>query len=706
MLIHNCQENLIVQLFLELNQVLKYLTSTLLLSLILTIGYVFIQESKVLKYKSILIANDAYLEGQRVYYHDFDSNGVSEHILMGYNSQSGYPFVLFSDIEKNVICQWDLLDNWIDRSDAMFGDCDGNGQDEMYVFTKVLDTIFINGFEPMSQKTIAFKRKIDVAGRYNDENDFDIYIGGVEDIDNDGYKEVVFFINSGYSIYPRNVYIYYPIKDALSISPSSGAQVPSPLLIKDINFDKKKEILLNTYAPGNIEDKSIPYRDSSSWLMVLNYKNDFIFHPIEFKGYTASVKVVPFLHEKDMNLLILSRSEDSTKRFIHKLILYDIEGNIITEKQLESPVRTSFNGFSFMEDNKYTEPFILDADGNILKIDDKLNLKEYITLPVKGSSLLNIPFVPINTYLLLSGNKESIYLFDNSFKHPLLFDVPNEGGKITFSVAHSSVSQTDYSFQIGKFWYLYSIEKNLLFQLRYLHYLIFFIVIFLIIFVIKKVQRDQLKKRHENEREVLELQMKALKNQVDPHFTLNILNSIGSLYYNNQEQADYYFGKYAKLIRQTLTSTDKAGVTLSEEIKFVEHYLILERFRYKGLFDFKIEVDPSIEHVVIPRMLIHTFAENAIKHGLKPRMTGGEFLIHAFKNKGNIEIHLKDNGIGRQAASFSNKESTGKGYAIIDSMLKIYNHLYSEKIYYEVLDLFDDEGIPNGTEVIIKIHGS
>jgi sensor histidine kinase YesM len=102
-------------------------------------------------------------------------------------------------------------------------------------------------------------------------------------------------------------------------------------------------------------------------------------------------------------------------------------------------------------------------------------------------------------------------------------------------------------------------------------------------------------------------------------------------------------------------------------------------------------------------MLIHTFAENSVKHGLKHREKDGELNILIFCSKNEYTIRIADNGIGRKKAKDFSLESTGKGLNILDQILDLYFNLMKIRITYTIKDVVDDNNISAGTEVYIKI---
>ncbi len=223
----------------------------------------------------------------------------------------------------------------------------------------------------------------------------------------------------------------------------------------------------------------------------------------------------------------------------------------------------------------------------------------------------------------------------------------------------------------------------------------------LIIYYLFKRQR----KKGELEREISELQIKSIQRQTDSHFTFNIINSIGSLFEKKDtEKANYIFGKYTKILRSTVLSSDNISITLSQELEDVENYLVLEQFRLNDKFDYGIQIDKSVNmDIPIPKMLIHTFVENAVKHGIKHKDGEGTIRISVRKNNFFFNISIEDDGIGRKRARELSKQSTGQGMRILDEILRLYSNLKKTRISYDVKDLLDDKGKHRGTLVNIRI---
>jgi LytS/YehU family sensor histidine kinase len=220
-------------------------------------------------------------------------------------------------------------------------------------------------------------------------------------------------------------------------------------------------------------------------------------------------------------------------------------------------------------------------------------------------------------------------------------------------------------------------------------------------------QKKALNKKFEQDKKVTELELLTIKNQIDPHFIINAINSLGAVIFKSNEekkQSYQYLVNITSLIRDTLQNSQKVSISLSKEIEFVQNYLQLQKYRYRDSFDFKINnqvKDP--EEAEIPKMIIQTFAENAVKHGLANKTDGtGKIVVYVSKENGTLKIVVEDNGIGRKKASKVSKGSTGKGMEIIDQIIEMYNRLKKTNVSFKVIDLYDDDG-PAGTRVVVSM---
>lgn len=223
--------------------------------------------------------------------------------------------------------------------------------------------------------------------------------------------------------------------------------------------------------------------------------------------------------------------------------------------------------------------------------------------------------------------------------------------------------------------------------------------------LISNRRKRQQQQKLEAEKRMAQLQLLTLKNQIDPHFTFNAINSIASaVLKENKELAYKYFVKLSRLMRSILGSSENLICSLSDELEFVKDYLDINKFRFKDRFDYKIIVAPEVDlNLPIPKMAIQSFSENALKHGILHLDTGGLLTISIFSNNGDLKLVVEDNGIGREMAGKISETSTGKGLVILKGYFDYFNKYNQEKINWSMIDLYNEQGLANGTRVEVFI---
>lgn len=175
------------------------------------------------------------------------------------------------------------------------------------------------------------------------------------------------------------------------------------------------------------------------------------------------------------------------------------------------------------------------------------------------------------------------------------------------------------------------------------------------------------KKEAEAKQRISELQLSALRAQMNPHFIFNCINSIQFLVKNNKlDDAESYLDKFAQLLRLVLDSSHSLHITLADEIKTLKLYMDLESLRFRENFSYRIHVDPQLEpeNIEISTMLIQPYVENAVKHGFTGARIKGLIQINFLLVNDKLCVIIEDNGIGRKKSmelktSASHKFSLG-----------------------------------------------
>jgi histidine kinase len=641
-------------------------------------------------------------EGGISFYQDMDADGYSEYVT-SYKNHIGKHAVKLMSHNGKLVNQWNMRGEIPPRGDRIFtGDYDGNGFKELYLIVQREDSLFLNIFEPLNKS--GFDKRdifIDVIGHYSEKMDYAPHLGQLFDIDRDGVKDFIFGIYAGYSLQPRNLYCYNIVKEKIGKSPRSGVYMIE-IEIVDIDNDGTVEMIGTTTGPGNIKaDHQIPYRDSSSYLMVLNENLEFVFEPVEFPCFKSTVQAVPFVFNKDTNILVLFTNE-GIMDMKDCLFLFDSKGNKIKENFIG---QDEMLGCRLWRKNKsLLDPvFIFDDRGNIYQIDEKLNFELFAEVPgMESVESKDVDGDGADELILTASGHDKLIVCRGEFSDPVSCMIPsdkNRGIKISYKYNGNNFSQIFV--QRGCLCCIFEYAKNPLYFWTVFIYLGIFLAFWFFIFFLRKVYTYQILKRQKISREISELQFNSISNQINPHFIFNAMNSITAAIYKENKEEAYRFGtKFANLMREALMSSDKISRSLQTEIDFVTNYLELEKFRFKGAFDYQIKIEDEVDtKIEIPKMIIQTFAENAVKHGLRSKEREGLLSIKIEKGKSTLLICIEDNGIGRQKAHELNTSQTGKGIGIIQQILDLYQKLKQSRILYTIEDI--PEG---GTRVLIEIE--
>lgn len=207
------------------------------------------------------------------------------------------------------------------------------------------------------------------------------------------------------------------------------------------------------------------------------------------------------------------------------------------------------------------------------------------------------------------------------------------------------------------------------------------------------------------EKQMIELEQKALRMQMNPHFIFNALNTIKGYYSEgNDDKASDYISNFSMLLRMLLENTEPT-IPLFTEIKMLYLYIDLTKIRYKNSFDYTIEVDKKInqDEVLIPTLLLQPIVENAIIHGLSPKKENGQLYISFHKKNNQLECIVKDNGIGRKASveKQKHKQHESKAIEITKERLDLLENEENIKSDFIIEDLYDTNN--NGIGTIVRI---
>lgn len=212
------------------------------------------------------------------------------------------------------------------------------------------------------------------------------------------------------------------------------------------------------------------------------------------------------------------------------------------------------------------------------------------------------------------------------------------------------------------------------------------------------------------QQQITELELKALKAQINPHFFFNCMNSINRMVLEGEsDNASRYLTKFSKLVRNVLETSEHDQISLAQELDMLENYVELEELRLKEKITYSVLVDKTIdsENTFLPPLILQPFVENAIWHGLmhnKEKMNG--LIKVSIQTEGlHLKCSIEDNGVGREKAKTMSTDAVGKrkslGMKITEERLR----LLSKENLSEMIHITDlkERDIAAGTRVDVHI---
>lgn len=214
-----------------------------------------------------------------------------------------------------------------------------------------------------------------------------------------------------------------------------------------------------------------------------------------------------------------------------------------------------------------------------------------------------------------------------------------------------------------------------------------------------------------SEKKMMTLEQTMLRSQMNPHFLFNSLNSIKHYIINNeQKNAVHYLNKFSKLVRKILETSSMKEITLEEELETITLYMNIENIRFNDEIDFGVDIDPGVNpaSVKIPSLILQPFLENALWHGLSSKEGEKRIRISVSQEQaGSIRIAIRDNGIGREAAEKLRESKVlqrkSVGISITRERLTNFSRIFQNSFDLSIRDLYGDDGMVEGTEVLLTI---
>jgi len=250
------------------------------------------------------------------------------------------------------------------------------------------------------------------------------------------------------------------------------------------------------------------------------------------------------------------------------------------------------------------------------------------------------------------------------------------------------------------------LKESQLYQNRLLLLSSFGLLLIVLLFGYLLFRQNKLK----TDQQMLVLQQKFFRSQMNPHFIFNSMASIQNFVVNqDSKKASIYLSRFSELVRSILDNSVQEYIPFEKEVNTIENYLELQKVRFPDKFDYYVNVDDNIdpENMLIPPMLAQPFIENSIEHGFKHKEAQGKLEIR-FTLKGNLIVfEIQDDGVGRDKAQEIeyklHKDHRSMATDITRERLLVLNKKLKQKISLIISDLKDEKDKPAGTKVVLDI---
>lgn len=655
----------------------------------------------------------------RIFFHDIDHDGIDEQIVLNFELGKKLPNLQLKrnfqlpNVYRHVI-QVNLNRDYTHNQFPFFGDFDGDNKDETYIFLNSADSLFLYGFT-LQVNSPFLARYIDNVCFISDTiPDFTLVNPQFCDMDGDGYHEILFAIKGGFCEKPRALY---------SLNIKTGI-----LTRKDVRFANIKLVdnsivngiehgpvlATSSSASQNVPDTSSRYfSDYFTWLMVFDSTLNYIFPPVKHQADSIKTGIDAFpLICSDLNTYVYAYFKNYSPEKVNTLRKYALNGKVADSLKIGHGELTKL---CLVKDSAESYFLLLDSFREIVFVlDENLMIREqYAPSKQYGYTgewfFMDIDRDGKSELLQLNSKGKQFVIYEKSFRYPVAVDMPFYcGGDFYITTCNLKNQDANIFMQSGSNTLYFNYKSNPYYYLKFPFYLAMYILISLFFHFIFHIQKRNLMKKYEQEKYMSELELLTIKNQIDPHFTFNAINTLsGVIFEKDQKTAHRFLVELSSVIRSTLTNSKNISVKLEEELDFVKNYLNIQKLRHNDKFEFTINTETGIEmDAVVPKMIIQTFAENAVKHGLVHKDGAGTLIIEVQRCKAGLEITIEDDGIGRKKATEVSTGSTGRGHEIIARIIELYNKLKKTDVSYRIVDKLTKNGDSAGTRVEILIPES
>jgi hypothetical protein len=640
---------------------------------------------------------------------DINNDGFSERVLVQKDNIANRLTITTYDTKGLIIESFSILKHqWPEQSIPAFHDINTDNSKELLIITLKNDSVYLNAINLITGDFIIKDFVIGGVENPVEQMGFRANFYSMKDYNHDGQMEIYFQVDACYGLYPRG--LYRLDIDSLTLWHTPKSYIPWDLpQFSDINGDGVMEILPFNYSPCNVGFET-SFSDNNPWIAVFDLYLNYLFKPLPMPEGYGNVSLSPATFSDTLFFALYCNT--STSEGKDEVMLLDYKGNVLKKVRIfnEDPVLYS-KKLDIIDNTNYLiidniGKFKLNQDLEGLPHTNVKRQKNYNPLSHEKHWRIDVDDDGTEESLYYNPNQSAIRIFNPHNNELTSLHLPFK----VFSVLNIYPVKIDgttdrlmVSTDSGYFFLRY--RTNPLYWMKYLIPFIIFIAGYGFIFLIQNLQRKRMEQKWKNDNQLTELQYNIIKNQLNPHFIFNTLNSVGYMIENSRKDEAYHFLTLnARLIRKVLVDADITTRSLKDEIDFTKDYLSVQKFRFKNRFDFIFEIGSQVNlNLPVPKMVIHTYAENAVKHGFSGISEGGLLQVGVLSLHHGVKIVISDNGPGNLQEAVS-PENTGRGLDIMNRYYQLY-----EKLNHCKIDIIYTKNNPgkvsdHGTEVTITIQ--
>jgi two-component system LytT family sensor kinase len=210
---------------------------------------------------------------------------------------------------------------------------------------------------------------------------------------------------------------------------------------------------------------------------------------------------------------------------------------------------------------------------------------------------------------------------------------------------------------------------------------IYFVIMMAInVFDYQQKNRDDELKLAQIQGQLVQSQLRALESQLHPHFLFNTLNAVSTLILKKENaEAERMLSLLHDFLETTIHGSERHMILLEEELRFINHYLEIEKVRFAGRLDVSEDISPETLAAGVPNLILQPIVENAVRYAIAPQKSGGKIVITARKIGRHLSVIVEDNGPGISRATVR-RGHQGVGHRITGQRLF---HLFGDDHVFE-----------------------